>query len=91
MALPGTCGNCRFAEMLVERGQLDVTKRVCKKNPPQPIVLPVQGGLRVDFVFPQLPTDFGCHSFERRPTLNVESRPASILPDLPGQPGERKN
>lgn len=98
MALPSTsnCGRCRFAEMLIERGQLDVNRRVCKKNPPMPIVIPVQGGMRVDFVFPQLPSDFGCWSFEPRPTLAVEAaaperKDLPQLPSLPGQPGERKN
>lgn len=98
MPLPATsnCGNCRFAEMLIERGRLDVTKRVCKKLPPMPIALHAPDGIRIDFVFPQLPTDFGCHSFEPRPTLNVEAKPTKrddipTLPPLPGQPGERKN
>lgn len=91
-SLPGTCAFCRFAMIAINgHGEMDVTKRICKKLPPTPIALPAQGGIQIMNFWPTLPSDAGCHSWERRPSAIIEKQDLPRLPDIPGMPGEPKN
>jgi hypothetical protein len=51
-------------------GQFDANSRTCKKDPPQVVLIPVQQGLQVKSLWPEVGTQDWCHSFERRPNIS---------------------
>lgn len=60
------CFACAFAHPFAEPGgQIDFNKRVCRKGPPGPVVIPTgPNSLSINFVQPAVARGMWCYAFE---------------------------
>lgn len=60
-----TCGSCKFSHpaMGADR-KIDFTRRLCKRFPPHPMLMPQQQGLSMQFVWPILDTAQNCGEWQ---------------------------
>jgi len=61
------CSNCKFSEApRDERGQIvfGADVRVCKRMPPNTVVIPTQRGLSINAAWPTVPNGGHCFCYE---------------------------
>lgn len=59
------CGNCRFSIVSQDQnGKINFRQRVCKKNPPTPILITTPQGILQNNMWPSLAATDRCFSHE---------------------------
>lgn len=77
MANPITCGTCRHSiPAKMADGKIDFTRRFCRRYPPHPLMMPKNGGISMEFVWPVLDTAQVCGEWQNSDATDVA---------LPGQ------
>ena len=67
-ALIPKCANCVFGHVFPQ----DMSKRLCKGTPPVPLLMPIQGGVQMQFHWPVLSAqENGCALHKMKSTIDM--------------------